>query len=427
MDKNKKIILSILNYLSKKFKGKDLSFEDYSYTLKKLNFIDQADNRELYKFFVENNKEGVNWEQLNLAPFINTLINKITMIANGDKKANEVFTDPIDDFFELGGGENYIDFYGDHLQFNFREPDSQFLLNLINLEEHDLGNYYAARYNGNCYRPDYEDDDILHIFQMLSSENLSLLSDIAKFLGENKLSIDIKNHSQNNTRLRDSESVKIINLIEKFFKSDVLSDIHHEYANHVESASCDSIIEAFREHFPDGVDFIDSQSLRVNYDFLIDFLKENPSIKTFSDLRDVNLIDDYSDLGDAYANYDLDTYALNRDIYYIFNRLHDKVLSDEENISEKVEAFKEFEDMIRALKFRYGADYVLQVVDKDNNLKYKFEIDPDDVDYDNRKLKLTVKDYRKGGEMTKHRIPFEDLPKYVTIEKLYESILSKLL
>ena len=430
MDKNVKTLLLALNYLTKTFKGNPTTFEDYSKALNKLNFKNYATNKGLFEFFNNNVKEGVRWEDLEeLSKFTNSFLTKIELIRDGIKKPKELFTDPIDDKFRLFSGNRYVNFHAESIEMVFGDSYSQFYLDLINLDEHDMHTYFSAQYNGDCYSPDDFNEDIVYCISLVDSENAELLALICLALNRYDIYKDIMSNVDDNTT-RPIQSDRLINKILELLQSAggdrYLSDMYDEYKSRVNEASCDEIKSAFKEHFSDyGVWVRDSETIGFTYDFFIDFLSKNPDIQTFADLKGHNFIEYSSSIEDAAHEGDLDVEGLNRDFNYILNRLYDKI-SDSDEMEEKLKNIEEFENMMKSLKFDYTNMYVLQVVDKNNNLKYKFEIEPSQINYENKKLYLRVKNYAPGGDVTTHLIPFEDVPKYVTMEKLFENLVKKI-
>jgi len=432
MNKETKKLVVILNYLTKKSKGQEITWEQYKEILKKLNFIKESRNKNLFKFFNDNVEEGVNWNEFNLDSFGYSLLGKIELIKQSNENVDLLFNDPIDDMFDLGyaSGKNYIDFDVAKFDMNFRNSYSSFMLNLLGLDEYELRNYFAAKWENQGYQPEFEDsDDGRYMIMLLNFTNLEILHKIMVALGKNKLAKYIQHQIENQLRFNDrddyTELNEIVKTIDDVFGNDVIDNMFNEYSYEVNSASVDSIIEAFENSLPDGLRVIDSSSLSLTYDFFIEFLETYNQINTFADLKNYTFVDTPADLHDASVDYDLNVDNLNHSFERILLGLLDKVESDE-SIIEIQKSVEYLDKMLKDLKFEYTKRYFLTILNKDGNLKYKFEIEPDDINYKERKLDLTVKDYRPGGDEKKHRIPFDDLPKYVTMEKLFESILSKL-
>lgn len=425
MKDNKNVILYILSYLTKysKKNNKIPTYEEYNRILEKLNYESLSKDRHLYQFFVDNVDDNVNWKEFDLTPFSNIFINKIKLIASGQKRPDELFPDPIDDYFT---GNNHIYFSDKSLTFNFSERDSKFLLDLIGYSEDDMWYYYRSRsYDYDCYEPEKTDDELMWIMRVLDNDNLEKLSEITKFIGASSLRALIQSRIQSNQKLSEDIALKIIKLFNNLYE-DELDNIFNEYNHLVRIASCESIKEAFENSFPDGITYHDGKTLEVSYDFFISFLEKNPEIKTFADLKNHNFM--YGDdLSQAMYEYVIDLDALNREVYSILDKILDNILDemDDDDNLKKFNNLKKFDDTIKELKFKEDERgfYV-----KDTR-KYSFVINPDKVDYNNGKLRLDV--YFKHGDSTTHNrdhiIPFDDLQRYVTIEQLFENILSRFL
>lgn len=429
MKDNKNVILYILSYLTKYYKknNKIPTYEEYKIILEKLNYESLSKDRHLYQFFVDNVDDNVNWKEFDLTPFSNSFVNKIKMIASGQEPPSKVFTDPIDDYFKLGGSysDNYIMFYNHFFTINFEDSFSSFMLNLIGYDEHDLLTYLDAR-NGNrdCYVPEYDEADLFWILNRLSNDELLLISKIAKLSGQNKLSLQIQSKVNQQQRLSDDLIQQILILFRELY-SQTLNNIFDEYSVIVNDAACDTVIEAFESSFPNGLKYVDSTTLRVDYDFFIKFLQNNPEVKTFADLKSHEfMVGD--DISSAMYDYTIDNEELNRKIYDILDKLVDKLEDeDDEDFNKKIKNYEKAQQILENLKFKVDERgfYV-----KDTR-KYSFVINPDKIDYNSGKLRLDV--YFKHGDLSTHDrdhiIPFDDLERYVTMEQLFENILSRFL
>lgn len=435
MDKKIKIILIILNYLTKKFKSQPVTLGVYEDILTKLNFPEQAKNKRLLKFYNDNVHEGVNWSEFDLSVLSYRLVDMIRAIHHEDKSFSpeELFGN--DSSFSLGDSSRekncVIVFNYKDIDFTFRYSYEDLYCKLLDQHEHELSTYWGAKYNGDCYRPDSDDSDNEgYIFTLLDMENLGMLKDIMFSLGKNKIATHIGQLiSYNNGLNLRNDSTILAEIVETFrlvFGQKTLDNMFQYYADAVNSAACDSVIEEFLNNLPDGVTVPDSHTITVTYDFFIQFLEEHPQIETFSDLKNYHFVGSGVDLDNALYDYNLDVDSLNQDLkYQIFEPLVSEIESNE-SYTDIANSIKDFEKMIKDLKFELDKDYVLEIRNKENKLIYKFVIDPDDVNYREKKLDLLIVDYRPNGESNMHRIPFGELPKYVTMEKLFESILSKL-
>lgn len=430
MKDNKNVILYILSYLTKYFKKTNIlpTYEEYKRILEKLNYESLSKDRYLYQFFIDNVDENVNWKEFDLTPFTDSFISKIKMISSHQSRPSKVFTDPIDDYFKLGDSysDNYIMFYNNFFTINFKDSFSEFMLNLIGYDEHDILTYLDAR-NGNsdCYVPDYDDADLFWILNRLSNDELLLISKIAKLSGQNKLSLQIQSKVNQQQSLSDDLRQQILILFKELYDS-TLDNIFDEYKVLVSDASCNALVEAFESSFPDGLKYVDSTTLRVDYDFFIRFLQNNPEVKTFADLKSHQfMVGD--DIYNAIYEYSIDEEELIHKIYNILDKLVDKLEDeDDEDFNKRIKNYEKAQQILENLKFKVDERgfYV-----KDTR-KYSFVINPDKIDYNSGKLRLDIYIKYENDEETHYRdhiIHLDDLERYVTMEQLFENILSRFL
>ena len=210
---------------------------------------------------------------------------------------------------------------------------------MINLSDEELWTYNAARFRQDCYVPDYYNDEIIYMFGNMDDDCREKLSEIATALGKIDLVNKIKRNFANENVVK--ELIKMFDILNKRH----IENLFDEYAAAISRASCDSIIDAFKEHFPKGIE-LDDKEIIVTYDFFIKFLEENPNIQTFSDLEGRHLINDSSNIEGAKYEYDVDYEELNREYFRILDRIYDDLLDDEETIS-RVESIKDFENIMK--------------------------------------------------------------------------------
>jgi hypothetical protein len=432
MDKNIKLLIYFLNYLTKKSKGQSLSEEEFKKIALTGGFKQYVDNINLFNFFNENVKENIDWGSFDLAPYINTFLQKIQLIYGGTKLPSEVFTNPIDDKFKLASGwGDYVDFYDEFIRFKFSDETDSILLDLINCNSDDMYNYLHAR-NGEAYRPE-GGEDMDFFFRFMDKDNMELLVSISKSLGDFSLAKEIQSRIDSGTRLESNEINQILELLVRTGKkgTKLLRELTNEYENQAESASVESVKETFDWHFNNtGVEFGGVGVIDVKYETFINLLKENPQIKTFSDLDDVNLIQyPMDDLSDASYEYDLDIESLNKDFYYLLDNFND-VISNDEEIQNRVKSYEEIEKLMKILKFQYEGGVYDKSIKVENGNKH-FRIDPNEIDFDEKTVVLHYADTSKrvnGGIYNKaFKIPFDEISDYVYTEKLlYEMIKMKI-
>ena len=249
------------------------------------------------------------------------------------------------------------------------------------------------------------------------------LSEIAFAVGKTELANKIKSN------FSDDVIDRIIDMIKKI-NENYLQNLFDEYALAINRSSCESIKDSYRNHFPDGIKLNDN-TVVLDYDFLINYVKENPSIQTFSDLKGHKLIDDYSDITEATYEYynELDSEFLNHEYFTILDNLYDKIMDDEETIS-RVKNIKEFENIMKSLKFDINNEFGYYKVFKIDNQTFKrFSIEFEHIDYDNKVVKLKMTTSKAGDQspdIKLYKIPFSEIGDYVYTEKLHESILFKI-
>lgn len=422
MDKKTLHLIHFLKYIARDADYKILTLPQYQEIAKDGGFKNFADNTSLFNFYNDNVEENVDWSKLDLSRYSESFLEKIIKIYNKKAKPEEVFNNPIDDFFRLYGersvGANYIKFGEHEIDFIFNEHISHFLCDLINLEEFDVSAYYDAVYNGSCYRPDDYSEDIKDAFRLIHRDNLEKIQKIMISLG----------HIDTAEKIKDgidySVAHEVSDKIEEVFGSSYNDDIVQEYRNSVESSACEAVRYSFDDHFPSDISLNDPYTLLVTYDFFIDFLKKNPQVQTFSDLRNHKFIDHYTDISDAQYEYNVDRYSLNREYSYIIDRLLDKIEDDEE-IKQKAISVRKFQKIIQQLKFIYHDDgFYYKDIKIDKNTFKRFKISHN-IDYDREKVILYMITANVDNQSTKtneYKIPFDELADYVYTEKLHETI-----
>ena len=276
--------------------------------------------------------------------------------------------------------------------------------------------YYSAVNGEECYSPDFSSDSLEHAFNLMNNDCIVKLKEIVTALGKvglaNKIGVE-------NFREVIHEIIKLFNQIlgKRFVR-----DIYDDYATATNEASCQSVKDAFRDHFPEGISLENGRQLEIEYTFLINFLEKNPQIQTFSDLEGVNLIDSNSYIDEAYYDYDIDIDNYNRNVYYILDNAYDKIM-DDENTIKLVENLKEFENIMKSLKFKFSnGDYLKVVPSETGKKRFKISVDSD-VDFNKKKVILN---FAIGSEIKTYKIPFDEISDYVTTEKLHEMIKMKI-
>jgi hypothetical protein len=424
MDRKIKLLVYFLNLLSKKNQYKDISFDKFKKDALDSGFKNYSNNYMLFNFYNENVGSDVKWEDYDLKPFLNDFISKLEIIKNNNVKAEELFTNPIDTNFRLDYSSlsDYVEFYNDSIHLVFQDRYSEFLLELINLDTDDIYIYNAAIY-GDCHTVEYYEDEIRYMFSLMDGDCKEKLSEIAFAVGKTELANKIKSN------FSDDVIDRIIDMIKKI-NENYLQNLFDEYALAINRASCESIKDSYRNHFPYGIKLNDN-TVVLDYDFLINYVKENPSIQTFSDLKGHKLIDDDSDITEATYEYynELDREFLNHEYFTILDNLYDKIMDDEETIS-RVENIKEFENIIKSLKFTTNDDFGYYKIFKIDNQTFKrFSIEFEHIDYYNKVVKLKMTTSKAGDQspdIKLYKIPFDEIADYVYSEKLHESILFKI-
>lgn len=424
MDKKIKLLIHFLKFLSKKHQFKQITFDVFKKNAIDMGFKNFSNNAPLYKFYNQNVSPEVKWEDLDLSPFINDFYTKIKLISQGQATPNQLFSDPMDDHFRLGPSSrsDFVDFYEDSIHIAFRDQYSNFLLDLINLDESDLSHYHSAKYNGDCYEIEYSSDELSYMFNGMDSDNINKLEEIVTALGDMELAGEIKGK----TRLPDDASAKIIRLFEKVFGDKYNDRLFDEYRNAARRASCQSIIKTYEEHFTEYVRMYNDDTIEIDYDFFLNFLENHPTIQSFADLKGYNLIEHHTDISEASYEFNLDYPDLNREYYYILDNMLDDIMEDE-GTSKMVESVKEFENLMKKLKFQYqiGDRAYKRVFEREEmGDRIIFYISLDTIDFKNKKVVLLqLIDQGLGTPLsTKYKIPFDEIADYVTIKKLHESI-----
>lgn len=424
MDKKVKLLIYFLNYLSQKSKFKKISLEKYREIATLLGHKDFLRNESLFDFYNQNVEDNVNWENFNLTPYVNSFIAKIESVFYRKESPKNLFSDPIDNYFYLEYNYNkpYIDFNDDSIHIAFTDSYNSFLLDLVNLDDNDFSYYAGAKYNGNCYTPDYSNEEMVYIFGSMGSDCINKVKEIITIFGD----IELASNLDRVPNINEDQAEKIIKLF-KFHTDDIYLDkLFDEYQSAVNRASCNSIIEAYESHFNDDVKMYDNRTIEVKYEFFINFLKENPSIKTFSDLQNYKLIDDYDHISDAIYEYDLDYEYLNREYYTILDDMYDNVTSDDD-IIERIEQTKKLFEILKSLKFESKEKGYYKDIRIGSTFS-RFVIPYNGIDTIKKTVTLTIfkgEANREMGNKT-YKIPFDEIADYVTIEKLHEMIKMKI-
>lgn len=423
MDKNIKSLVYFLNYLSKKTKNKTITFEKYNEIAHNLGFENFEENKNLFDFYNDNVEEEVKWEKFDLTPYTSNFRNKIERIYLQKEDPEKFFSYEIDDVFELGysNRSNYVEFLDNSINITFQTISDEILLNLINLEYNDIINYHSAKYGSDCYDVEYSDEELGYIFQRMDTDCVNILKKIIMAFGDIELAnrLNVINYNV---------SEEIVKIFKKFTGDEYLDKLFDDYNREVGIASCNSIVEAFESHFNDDVKMYNDNTLEIKYEFFINFLKRNPEISTFSDLKNYNLIDGYDDISQAAYEYEVDYSHLNREYYFILDNMYEDIMDDEDN-KERIESIKNFEKLIKNLKFNYDSSNngrYIKIIKTSDSTEKVFLIYTKNIDFENKKLLLKMGEKKENSNLiedwTEYRIPFNELSDYVYTEKLHEAI-----
>lgn len=423
MDKKSAFIVQFLRYLSKKTDFKKITFDQYKEISKVGVFKSLSNNYGLYEFYDANVSPDVKWEEFDLTPYVYNFYQKIKSIYEGKIAPNQVFSDPLDEHFELGRSNrsDYVVFYEDTIHIVFQNQYSDFLLDLINLDDNDLSYYRGARHNGDCYEVDWSDDELIYMFGTMDFDCVDKLREITIALGDMELASEI-NYQRH---LSDSSSAKLIRMFQKFFGDKYLDKLFDEYRRAVSQASCESIIKAYNDHFNTDVNLYDDYTVEVTYDFFLKFLEKYPRIQSFSDLKGYSFIEHSTDISQAMYEYEVNHGDLNREYYYVLENMLEDIMEDEDT-SKVVGSVKEFENLMKQLKFKYEiGDRAYKKVFGTEGERKIFYIALENIDFKNKKvvlLQLIEKSGERHPVSTKYKIPFSEISDYVMTEKLHESI-----
>lgn len=422
MDKKTIFLIHFLKYLTRQSETQTVDFDQFREIANDGGFKKFSNNTLIYNFYNKNVSPEVKWESFDLSPFLNDFYTKIKLISQGKATQDDLFNDPIDDHFRLGRSSrsDFVDFYHDSIHISFQDQYSDFLLDLINLEENDVSRYNNAKYDGDCYEVDYSSDELLYMFNGMDSDNINKLEEIITAMGDMELAADIKGQRH----LSDSASIKIIRLFQKVFGDKYIDRLFDEYRSAVSRASCQSVIEAYRQHFTEYVRMYDDNTVEIDYGYFLNFLENHPTIQSFADLKGFTFIDNHTDISDAAYDYTLNYADLNKEYYYILDNMSDDIMEDEDT-HKLVVSVNEFEQLMRNLKFKYevGDRAYKKVVEMEGERRI-FYINLDTIDFKNKKVILLqmINHGLATPLSTKYKIPFSEIPNYVTIEKLHETI-----
>ena len=427
--KEKRIYVLILKHLSDVANNQQIDFKEYSTLVREMGFKELAENKLLYQLYNDNVGEDVKWENVDISSSItSTFLQKlITLRDRNGENPGEFFTDPIDNIFSLdtsyshyGQTGNYVYFDKFGINIQFKDRFSKFLLDLINLDEQDVWTYVAARQNGG-HEPDDYFEDLRHVIQNLGSEEIEVLRKIFRLLGKNQiLELLSGDHI-------GYESSEVIVRGLKDLSERLTDDIHNDYVQEVSRQSADSITTAYGEHFEDtGIEYDGDGRVRIEYNKLIEYVKNHPEIQTFADLKGHNLIDYSTNIQDAYYEYDINWHELNTDVFNTLNYFYESMEEDDELI-QRVKNISDFEQIMENVGFKFNDRINTYVKTIKNNVM--FIIPEKNIDYNQRKVILEMRtaseDINEPASKS-YKIPFEEIANHVYTEKLFESILKKI-
>lgn len=421
MDKKIKLIRYFLKYLSNKSKFKQISFENFRTYANNLGFKDFTYNYSLFNFYNENVSAVVDWDSFSdeqIKKFTRSFKNKIELTSSG-LSDDEIFTKE-----ELISSDKHFEVFlrSYDMRIDFKRPYNNDFFDMLNTDYESISYYESAKQGYSGYEPEYSRDEIHWFFNRLNDDNRKLIRKLLIYGGRSDLAN--KFTSEFNEEIID----KIIKLLENLYgEYNIIEDMFKEYSHLVRQASNESVEDAFEEHIPSGINYIDSTTFFVEYDYFLEYLDKHPDVNSFDDMLKYPLIEDsLYNLYEASYEYDLDMNQLQYEFEKIFENVIDNVESDEK-FQEKIKNIEELEDILYRLNFKMDGDQYHKILKDEkffNEAKRRFIIPINKIDYDSKMLVLKIlyfDDPEKNSRI--YKIPFDELADYVFTEKLYESVL----